>query len=250
MPGLGKQRGPMPRKCGTLGGMLKLYFPPFLHVFLLTLPRSPSCCAHHTHTQIPSRLPSTSLTQVLQRAANAHKGLFITRLHTRCHIRGSGSCAALAEGAKRGGVYATLEVTFSACKPTVWKLAGVMRFSCISRGIFCCRGAWSEEEYWQLTPLAFKKSQLRAQVTLNKSREYIVQSKWVPQNKISNKWATLILFHAAEVVAHICRNSTGNHSHLRGAWLFSHPTHSHLLVPHTCSARPWCFNWCIVFGIV
>lgn len=44
----------------------------------------------------------------LSGARDAHKGLFITKLNARCHIRGSGACIGLAE--RTEGIYVTLEV--------------------------------------------------------------------------------------------------------------------------------------------
>lgn len=69
--------------------------------------------AARTHIQAAIYVPDTSLSG----ACNAHKDLFRTRMNTRCHIRGSGVCAALTEREreKRKFLYATLKVTTFQC---------------------------------------------------------------------------------------------------------------------------------------
>lgn len=71
-------------------------FPPFLHLHLLI---SPAPClsllqipVHRFYRGCHPRLWHKSF-----RVVNAHKALFISCLNARCHIRGSGACAILAE---------------------------------------------------------------------------------------------------------------------------------------------------------
>lgn len=68
---------PVPRKCGTLGGILTNAEVPPPPSLSSSIPL-PLLCIHSCtqHTQIPSRLPSTSLTQVFQGPA----------MHTKSHL--------------------------------------------------------------------------------------------------------------------------------------------------------------------
>lgn len=99
------QARPMPRKCGTLGGMLtnaETLLPPLF--FIHCSKCLPLLCIHsctlHTHTdsiQAAIHVPHTSLSGT----CNAHKDLFIASLNARCHIRGSGAGTSLTEREKR-----------------------------------------------------------------------------------------------------------------------------------------------------
>lgn len=105
---------PVPRKCGTLGGILtNAEVPPPLLVFIYSSASLVHTLLHTAHTdsiQAAIHVPHTSLSG----ACNAHKEPLICSLNTRCRIGGSGACTSLAEGEK-GELYVTLEVTTFSC---------------------------------------------------------------------------------------------------------------------------------------
>lgn len=83
--------------------------------------------ATRTHIQAAIYVPDTSLSG----ACNAHKDLFRTRMNTRCHIRGSGVCAALTEREreKKVPLCNTQGHNLSVLVSQSWgKLVGVRRF--------------------------------------------------------------------------------------------------------------------------